>query len=95
MTFVEPADGSTLSPGDSFSVVASVTDSAAYITDVQLVWTSPAGDSTYEMGDWGNDQAGIDLDLSWYAQPGSRTLTVIATDSNGQSSQAVETLQVQ
>ena len=95
VTFVEPADGSTLSPGDSFSVVASVTDSAAYITDVQLVWTSPAGDTTYEMGDWGNDQAGIDLDLSWYAQPGSRTLTVIAADSNGQSSQAVETLQVQ
>ncbi len=95
VTFVEPASGSTLSPGDPFSVVASVTDSTAYITDVALVWASPAGDQTYEMGDWGNDQAGIDLDLSWYAQTGSRTLTVIATDSNGQSSQAVESLQVQ
>jgi hypothetical protein len=39
--------------------VALVTDPTAYITDVLLVWTSPQGDSSFEMGDWGNDQAGL------------------------------------
>ena len=90
-----PADGSSVSPGDQIEVVATVTDDNADITDVQLVWTGPSGSSTVEMEDWGNDQAGIDLDLDPNAQPGARTVTVVATDSNGQTTKAVETLQVQ
>jgi hypothetical protein len=95
VTLVTPADVSTINPGDTFQVVASVSDGAATITDVQLVWTSPNGSDTLEMDDLGNGQAGIELDLDPSAQPGPRTVTIIATDSNGQQGQAVETLQVQ
>jgi hypothetical protein len=95
VTFLSPAGGSTLSAGDPFSVVVSVSDQGATVTDVALVWISAQGDSLYELGDLGNGQSGIDLDLSSSAQPGLRTLTVIATDSNGQSGNAAETLQVQ
>lgn len=94
MQFLGPADGSSISPGGDVQIVVAVSDDSAQITDVQLVWTSPAGSDTQEMEDLGNGQAGIDVSLDPNAQPGPRTVTVIATDSNGQTAQAVETLQV-
>jgi hypothetical protein len=95
IAFESPNDGDTMSAGGWFEVLVDVADANAYVTDVQMIWTSPSGQQTYELGDWGDGQAGIDLELSWGAQPGPRTVTVVATDSNGATGQGQVTVQVQ
>lgn len=95
LKFASPNDGDTISPGDPISLVVDTTDASATITDVQLTWSAPSGDATFALGELGGGQYGIDLELSYYAPSGDRKLTVVVTDSNGNTATSVETLHVQ
>jgi hypothetical protein len=95
VSVVSPADGSSLYPGQIVEIVVTTRDASATITDVALTWTAPSATITQEMGDWGDGEFGIDLNLDPSAVSGPRTVTIVATDSNGDTGQITETLQVQ
>jgi hypothetical protein len=48
-----------------------------------MVWKSPVGDVAYDLANLSGGTWGIDLDVSWSAVFGPRTLSVTATDDAG------------
>lgn len=72
----------TVAPGDSIPVRVTVTDDQP-VSSVGLRWRSPAGDVTYSLAHLSGTTWGIDLDLSWSAPAGSRSIRVTASDAAG------------
>ena len=89
----DPTEGTSVSPGDSIMVHATVTDPSS-VKSVMLRWTSPSGDVVYPM-EGGGTTWSIGLDLSDYASAGPRTIRLTATDSAGTTAtSSVRTIQV-
>jgi len=82
----QPTEGATYSPGDSIPVRVAVSAPSG-ISKVQLVWKSPVGDVVYWLTSSGTTWS-IDLDLSWSAKAGTRTLAITAWDEDGKSGSA-------
>jgi hypothetical protein len=87
VTLDQPAAGASFSPGALIAVRATATDDGQ-VTEVWLKWSSPNGDSVYQMSNLGGASWGVDLDLDPSAQPGPRTLRVTAWDDQGQPASA-------
>jgi hypothetical protein len=79
-----PATGSSYARGALVSIRAEASDDRA-IREVQLLWQSAAGTSSYRMSALGGSSYGLGLRLSSWAARGSRTLTVRAIDDAGQA----------
>jgi len=89
-----PVAGASYARGSLVSIRASASDDRA-VREVQLVWTSAAGTSTYRLNSLGGGNYGVDLRLSTTAVLGTRTLVVRAIDDAGQStSSPARTIQV-
>jgi hypothetical protein len=84
ITVTGPADGSILHPGGPLDFVASIVD-AGTVTSAIVNWSAPSGTAQFTLarnaaGDWE-----LATTLSAAAHAGTRTFTVSATDSAGQS----------
>jgi hypothetical protein len=90
VTFTSPSAGSSLTPGEHFTVGVDVSCSAS---SVKLIWHSPVGDMPYDLSKTSSGWS-IGLDLSSTAAAGSRTLTVTAIGTDGKSYSATETINV-
>jgi hypothetical protein len=90
ITFDAPSPGSSLSPGDHFTVSVSLGCSA---TAVKLIWRSPAGDMPYDLSGSGSSWS-TELDLSPSAPAGTRDLLVTATGTDGTPYVAKETIHI-
>ncbi|MGZ3416700.1 MAG: hypothetical protein ACXVEE_02485 [Polyangiales bacterium] len=90
ITFDSPTAGSSLSPGDHFTVSVTVSCS---VSAVKLIWRSPVGDMPYDLSGSGGSWS-TELDLSPSASAGTRDLLVTATADDGKTYDATETIHI-
>lgn len=87
MSIESPLAGTKYTRGAKIPVTVTATDDGA-IVNVRLIWKSPIGDVSYTLESLGGGKYGIDLDLSWSAVAGPRTLRIGATDDAGNTTTA-------
>lgn len=90
ITFDSPTPGSSLSPGEHFTVSVSLSCSAS---SAKLIWRSPAGDMPYDLSGSGSSWS-TELDLSPSAPAGTRDLLVTATGTDGMTYDAKATIHI-
>lgn len=93
VSFVQPSAGEMHHPGDHIVVRVNVA-AAGSVTSARLLWKSPSGDATYDLDSVGGGAYGLDLDLSWSAVAGPRTLTVTAVDDGGHTGTDSRTIEI-
>ena len=94
MTVDSPAEATTIVPGESFDVRVTATDDSA-VRQVMLRWIAPTTEVVYALEPEGGGAFTLQLDLSWSAPAGPRTLRVTATDDAGNKTTAPDrTIQV-
>lgn len=87
VTIESPLAGTKYSRGAKIPVTVTATDDGT-VVNVRLIWKSPVGDVSYTLESIGGGRFGIDLDLSWSAVAGPRTLRISATDDAGNTTTA-------
>jgi hypothetical protein len=93
VTIASPQNGAVFTSGSSFEIIANATSSAGSITSATLNWTSASGTNNYAMSPNGQGSWVIGGTLG---ATGSRTYSVTATDSAGNTAtSATQTLSVQ